>query len=267
MKRALGACALILALAVSFMSPASAAKLVLTGGQRPSFATSARCDDAVAVTTPSTAGTSRSVQVSGIAAACTGALAVRVYDASGVSKATGSATVAASGGVQTLTVSPAYAPSTTDRVSVTLGTWPIAATWTYTPAPTYPVCAVYRVVDGVETLQSGKSCTVSGLSVAGKAWGQVGSRRSNVDVAFTFTGATHPDYFKFTIDMGTAGLPADWSWSNAGTAGGNLLLSSAYRCSSLPILTGSSNPSWGPTNGFQFQVDEDRSASDITCAR
>lgn len=267
MKRALGACALILALAVAFMSPAGAAKLVLTGGQRPSFATSARCDDAVTVTTPSTAGTSNSVQVLGIAAACTGMLFVRVYAASGVSKATGPPTAVAGGGSQTLTVSPAYAPSATDRVSVTVGTWPIPATWTYTAAPTYPVCAVYRVVNGVETLQFGKSCTVSSLSLAKDAWGQVGSRRANVDVAFTFTGATYPDYFKFTVDMSTAGLPSDWSWANAGTAGGNLLLSSAYRCASLPILTGSSNPNWGPTTGFQFQVDEDRSASDITCAR
>jgi hypothetical protein len=141
MKRALGACALILALAVSFMAPASAAQLVLTGGQHPFSSASARCDDAVAATTPSTSGTSSSVQVSGIAAACTGTLFVRVYDSSGVSKATGSATVVTGGGSQTLPVSPAYAPSATDKVSVTIGTWPVPATWSYTgpPAATGPV--------------------------------------------------------------------------------------------------------------------------------
>ncbi|CAN5230642.1 hypothetical protein BH11ACT1_BH11ACT1_16040 [soil metagenome] len=145
------------------------------------------------------------------------------------------------GGSQTLTVSPAYAP------------------------PAYPVCEVYRMVGGTETLQTGKRCTVTDLTAV-NVWGTAGTRQANVNIGFSYTGATYPDYVKFTVDMATAGLSTSWSWASSGTRGGNLLVSSTYRCSSLPILTGSSDPGWGPTSGFQFQVVEDRSTSGVTCA-
>ncbi|HEX7806244.1 MAG TPA: hypothetical protein VF413_08770 [Cellulomonas sp.] len=195
MKRALGACALILALAVAFISPASAAQLVLTGGQHPSSAVSARCDDAVDVTTPSTSGTSSSVQVSGILAACTGALFVRVYDASGVSKATGSATVVTGGGSQTLTVSPAYTPSATDKVSVTIGTWPVAGTWIYAPLP-YIWCTL------VSTGSPGSTCTATVTLFHGTKAGGSGVA-DYYDVVVTTTSTT-PVRWEVTFNLGNA---------------------------------------------------------------
>lgn len=192
MKRALGACALILAVGLSAMAPASAAQLVLTGGQHPSFSARVRCDDAVAVTTPSTSGTSSSVQVSGITAACTGTLFVRVYDATGVSRATGSATVVAGGGSQTLTVSPAYAPSATDKVSVTIGTWPVAATWTYTALP-YIWCTL------VSSGSPGSTCTATVTLFHGTKTGGSGVA-DYYDVVVTTTSTT-PVRWEVTFNL------------------------------------------------------------------
>jgi hypothetical protein len=191
MKRALGACVLILAMGLTVMAPASAAQLVLTGGQHPSFSASARCDDAVAVTTPTIAGTSSSVQVSGIAA-CTGNLFVRVYDTTGVSRATGSATVVAGGGSQTLTVSPAYVPSPTDKVSVTIGTWPVAATWSYTALP-YVWCTL------VSTGSPGSTCTATVTLFHGVKPGGSGAA-DYYDVVVTTTSTT-PVRWEVTFNL------------------------------------------------------------------
>ncbi|CAN5230700.1 hypothetical protein BH11ACT1_BH11ACT1_16050 [soil metagenome] len=196
MKRALGACALILALAVAFMAPASAAQLVLTGGQHPFSSASARCDDMVTATTPPTSGTSSSVQVSGILAACTGTLVVRVYDSSGTSKATGSATVVSGGGSQTLTVSPAYSPSATDRVSVTIATWPIAATWTYTPPAPYIWCTL------LSGASAGSTCTATVTLFHGTKPGGSGVA-DYYDVVVTTTSAT-PARWEVSFDLRNA---------------------------------------------------------------
>ena len=112
MKRALGACALILALAVAFISPASAAQLVLTGGQHPSSFASARCGDAVAATNPATASTTNAVQLSGIDVACAGLpVAVQLYDSLTATTVTGSATAPAAGGGVVVTMSGQYTPT------------------------------------------------------------------------------------------------------------------------------------------------------------
>jgi hypothetical protein len=251
----------VLAMAAMVLTQASAARLTLTGGQRPFESSYARCDAAVDATTSSTA---TSVKVANIDAACAGlALSVMVYDpATGWIRTSGSATVPAGGGALMVSTT-AYTPSATDRASVTIGSWPVASTWTYTPF--HPICRVYRLVKGVAALQP-RTCTVTGLS-AQDWWGATGSRTANVNISFGYTDASYPDYFTFSVDMTTtSGLPSNWSWSTSGTWGGNLVLSSSYQCSTLPILNGSQVPAWGPTSGFQFQVLENRTGQSVTCA-
>lgn len=253
-------------MALIVMTQASAAQLTLTGGRLPFASSYQRCDDAVAATTAWTAGTSSSVQVAGVATACAG-LSVRVviYDpATGAVQAasTSPVTVPVGGGVVTVATT-GYAPSATDRASVTIDSWPVPATWAYTQP--YPICGVYRLVNGVETARPA-TCTVTGLSAAAR-WGTSGSRLANVDIAFAYAGATYPDYFKFTVDLSTtSGLPADWSWATSGFSGGNLVVSPSYPCSSLPVLAGSSVPSWGPTTGLEFRLVEKRSTESVACA-
>jgi hypothetical protein len=264
MRRALGAFAAVLSMALIAMTQASAAQVTLTGGQRPFESSYARCDAAVDATTSSTSSTATWVQVANIDAACAGLLvSVMVYDpATGSIRTGGSATAPAGGGALTIPTS-GYTPSATDRAFVTIGTWPVSATWAYTPP--YPICGVYRLVNGVETARPG-SCTVTSLSAAAW-WGTAGSRLANVDIAFTYTGASYPDYFKFSVDMRTtSGLPTDWGWATSGVSGGNLVVSSSYLCGRLPVLDGSSVPSWGPTSGFEFRLVENRSTTTVSCS-
>jgi hypothetical protein len=260
MKRALGACALILALAVSFMAPASAAQLVLTGGQHPFSSASARCDDAVAATTPSTSGTSSSVQVSGIAAACTGTLFVRVYNSSGVSKATGSPTVVTGGGSQTLPVSPAYTPSATDKVSVTIGTWPVPATWSFIPQVTN-VCEVRNADGSVDTT---KPCALTSTP-SYSFWGSSGSGQGNGGTGFSAPGIANDQYVAFTVSI--AGAPSWWSWSNAGLTGVNNGGTVTTSCSALPTFSGQLQPNKGATpNVFVSFVENRTGTPGIVCS-
>ncbi|PVU83351.1 hypothetical protein DDP54_10485 [Cellulomonas sp. WB94] len=171
MKRALGACALILAVALSFMTPASAAKLVMTGGQHPSAFSSARCDDAVAATTPATTTTTNVMQLSGIAVACAGLpIAVQLYDSATTATLTGAATVPAAGGSVQLALSGPYTPAATAVISVTIASWPIPTTWSYTAAAVAPGCVV---LNGGGNTNNGKSCSLTfggNTDTSGTSW-------------------------------------------------------------------------------------------------
>lgn len=127
---------------------ASAAKLTLIGGQRAFATTMARCTDSTVTVSPvesgSTAGTGTTVAqvaVSGIVprsgATCTVG-AVKVYSTISPSSLLYSGDGSVSGTVLTTatvdgtTFTPP--PTATGRVYVTINGWPVAATWTYTPA-------------------------------------------------------------------------------------------------------------------------------------
>ncbi|MGV8977933.1 MAG: hypothetical protein ACOH17_07805 [Cellulomonas sp.] len=228
-RRAVRAVIVVLAfMAPAAVSQASAAQLALTGAQRPHSAAYQRCDDAVGVTTPSTSGTSASVQVSGIAAACTGTLSVLVYDSTGATRATGSATLTG-GGSQTLNMSSAYAPNATDKVSVTIATWPIPATWTYTPLTPYIWCTL------VSTGSTGSTCTATVTLFHGTKPGGT-SVADYYDVVVTTTSTKMVEW-AVTFDLKNAfygGVPGQlgnsildpfWdgqtSWDGNDTASGN----------------------------------------------
>lgn len=174
-------------------------------------------------------------------------------------------TLPASGTTATVPVPGGFPPDAVTGVAMTLGTWGVPTSWSYTPPATGPACAVYRLVGGVEVLRPA-TCTVTSVHFV-NWWDSPGNRKANVGISFSYSGAQYPDYFRFTVDMSTArGIPAGWVWSTSGTRGGNLVLAPSYRCSSLPVIEGSSVPSWGPTGGFEFQIWENRLGdSQVTC--
>jgi hypothetical protein len=139
-------------------------------------------------------------------------------------------------------------------VSVTAGTWAVTPT---------VGCTVMRLVNGVETVQAGKTCSVT--ATMDNYWSSAPSRVANVTFAFTYSGATYPDYFLFTIDMRTAtGVPSGWSWTTSGSVGANLVGRSA--CSALPYFTATTFPSWGPVSSTQIQFHENRTGvSGLSC--
>ncbi|HEX5332072.1 MAG TPA: hypothetical protein VFW79_05455 [Cellulomonas sp.] len=193
MKRALGACALVLALAVSFMAPASAAQLVLTGGQHPSSFAGARCGDAVAATNPATAGTTNAVQLSGIDVACGGLpVAVQLYDSLTATTVTGTATAPAAGGAVVVAMTGQYTPTASTVISVTVATWPIPTTWTYTAATLTTGCVV---VNPGGNVVNGKSCSLTfggNTDGSGTAW--------NVKITVS-TSETNPVAWRATVDF------------------------------------------------------------------
>lgn len=122
----------------------SAAQLNLGSVARPHLDAMNRCDaDGVALTTPATSGTTTRVDVSGINAACAGLpIVVRVATGASSSSSTTSVNVPAGGGSMTLnTASPAFDPDNVVQTSVTIGTWPMSGTWSYTPPVTLPAAS------------------------------------------------------------------------------------------------------------------------------
>jgi hypothetical protein len=137
MRRARGAFFAVLAIATIVTPPANAAQLTLAGGQYPYVSSFVSCDTAVDASTPSTQTTSSSVQVAKISAACAGrALSVMVYNpTTGAIRTTSTTSVPVPAGGGALTVpTAAYTPSMTDHAFVSIDSWPVTATWTYTPA-------------------------------------------------------------------------------------------------------------------------------------
>ena len=262
-RAALALVALVVAVGLGTTSVASAAKITMSGGRLFATATS-RCQDAsAAVTAASTSTSVTAVSVSGLSSACAGsAVTVEVYDptvtggwsAAVVATATGTA----ASGTQVYAAA-AFTPSSSLKVRVTIGGWLLPATWSYTP----PVTTACTALSSTGAPQPGGSCTITGLSF-GKPWGGVGHRQTNGHVNVTSSSP----YISFSADL-TAGLPANWSWGTSGTVSGgaHYTLTSGYACSSLPILTGTTNPNWSSVDLYVVLYENTADAgSALTCA-
>ena len=256
-RRLFSAAAAILAMSSIVMTQSSAAQLSLRGGQRAHYSSLQRCDAAVDAATPTTSGQSISVQVAGIDEACGGlGLSIVVYDpATDAQRSSGSGFVVVGGGSQSFTVT-AYTPSATDKVSVTVDSWPVATTWTYTPPPTTSCVAL----SSSGTPQPGGSCTITGLSFSAP-WDSLGNRQTNGHVNVTSSSA----YISFSVDL-RAALPVDWNWSTSGTLSrSHYIPTPGYACSSLPMLTGTTNPGWGRIDLY-IELVENRAGKTVNCA-
>jgi hypothetical protein len=175
------------------MAPASAAQLVLTGGQHPFSSASARCDDAVAATNPATATTTTAVQLSGIDVACAGLpIAVQLYDSLTATTVTGTAAAPATGGTVVVTMGGSYTPTASAAISVTIASWPIPTTWTYA-APVLTTGCV--VVNPGGNVVNGKSCSLTfggNTDGSGTAW--------NVKVTVS-TSESNPVTWRATVNF------------------------------------------------------------------
>ncbi|NMR20310.1 hypothetical protein [Cellulomonas fimi] len=198
--RSVAVAVVLLVAALLLPSGASAAQLTLAG--RPSFSASTvtRCDDAVAATTPTTSGTTTSVVLSGIDAACAGRpVVVRVWDpaaaATSPARLTAQGTVPAAGGSVTLTGSPGFRPEADLRANVVLGAWPVPATWTYGPPP----LGTCRPVDPAVTA----TCEVVLDGWAGYLYWGSGYRVRLV----VRTSSPTPFVWEATIDLSATGIP------------------------------------------------------------
>lgn len=243
-------------LALAQLSTASAAQLELETPTLPSALEAERCAEQVQSSTPAAPSTT-SVRVEGIPAECAGLpVTVRVYTNSA---ATPSAPVAvpSGGGAVTLSV-PQFAPTASHKAYVTIGEWPVPATWTYSPWS----CTV---VNGSNQPVANRSCTVTGISAT---TGTQTFLWIFTDRYATFTITTNHNagagqYVRIDADLSTAtGLPANWfqGASAPGTSQSNNISAAGMDCSELPWYTARST-SAAPGSTFTQQVRSNRNSA------
>lgn len=122
--------ALLLLGALATASVASAARVSVNAGALDTFTVGHPCFGTLAATTPTTTGTSSSVEVTPPEACAGRTITVAVNDGTVVRQ--GTTTAPASGSV-IVTLSGAYTPSTTTQVAATVSGWHLDTSWSYTP--------------------------------------------------------------------------------------------------------------------------------------
>lgn len=141
--------------------------------------------------------------------------------------------------------SAAWTNDAWSSVSATTGTWPSASANT---------CVALKA-DG--SAMPGGTCAVTGVSLA-TPWGAAGDRQTNGHVLVSASST----YVSFSVELRSA-VPADWNWSTSAVVNGNgsYTASSGLACSSLPALTGRSNPTWSTVEIYVVLFEKRSSAS------
>ena len=109
----------------------------------------------------------------------------------------------------------------------------------------------------------GGSCVITGISLAAP-WGTPGDRQTNGHVRVTSSST----YVSFSVDLRPA-LPTGWSWSTSAIVNGNgsYTTTAGYACSSLPALSGRTNPNWSTLEIYVVLFEKRSSApGTLNCA-
>src|SRR5690606_26091015 len=113
-----------------------------------------------------------------------------------------------------------YTASSVTRVSVTIGTWPMNGTWTYSPPPAPTTGCWVMTSAGVNT---GKPCAINLAESRFEPFTDgalLGQRTANIYLRFTVGAPASGEYIRFTADLRTIpGLPAGWSTWTSPTRG------------------------------------------------
>jgi len=194
----------------------------------------------------------------------------------GAAAASGPVTVPAGGGAVDLTV-PSFSPTTAHRAYVTIGGWPVPATWDFSPWS----CVV---VNAQNNPVAGRTCTVTEISAQiGEQEGLTGwwpDEFVNFTIKTSHQGESS-HFVRVVADLSVAsGLPAGWfddatdpatSRSTSIFNPSNIIADSDMRCDELPWYRGRSRVA-GTTSTFIQQVRNDRdglawtlSPTTVTC--
>jgi hypothetical protein len=132
-----------------------------------------------------------------------------------------------------------------------------SSTWTVAGGNT---CVALKA-DG--TPAPGGTCSITGISLV-VPWGATGDRQTNGRVTVTSSST----YVSFSVDLRPA-VPADWSWGTSAIVNGNggYTTTAGFACSSLPSLTGRTNPAWSTLEIYVVLFEKRSSASGaLLCA-
>lgn len=132
--------AVVAALAVLLLTPASAARLSVSAGAITTLTARPCTTSAVTAGTGGASGTVTRVVLSSVPAGCRGLPAtLRVYAVDGTPLAAADTTVTLAAADTTTVTVPAYATSRAAGVALTVGSWGVPVTWSAPAAPTGPV--------------------------------------------------------------------------------------------------------------------------------
>lgn len=244
-RNALLAMLAILVLAVASASVSSASALTLIGGKAPKAQIADRCtSQTVSVTTPATSGTASSLTVGNLdTTGCAGkTLVVAVYDPRVGSWAAAKkleVTGIVNAATMTLTSTSSFTPSSSQKVYVTLGGWPVAGTWTYSNPSTAPL------VTCVALNNPSLTCTATLTSL--DKWGSPYSDY-NAYFAVSSPSASTNVQWQITINLASSSFPfvARSMHHNNQSA-----LGAGWTCAQMPmlVLTGQAGPNTALVGG------------------
>lgn len=138
-------------------------------------------------------------------------------------------------------------------------------------APAGSTCTVVSSSTGLPI--SGRTCSITSMTYS--AWGTTGDRQGLVYVRFSAPGISWTgEQIAFSVNMADAtdgGSPIssiNWNWSTSAT--GTVLqstLTTGYKCSSLPVITGKMDVNLGSSPLFMVWIYEKASsATGKTCS-
>lgn len=227
MKRVLVAATVVLAILLGSVSLASAAQLNLLPGSLGAFTVSDRCTEAVTVSpTTVTAGSASGAQVTGLTNECAGReIQLTLFGASGDAIVTGTTTIAASDPESASVTTDTFMAADITGAAVTIGTWGVLATWSYTPATSLPAVSCVSLDD------PNLECTAVVTGVT--SWGYPNLTHFNFFASVSSPSAEQNVRWQVTVNFVDSQFPFVPA---AATGNGDSILAQGWTCASMPVL-------------------------------
>ena len=210
-------------------SPGAAARLPLEPANFTSVSVADRCTESVQATHETAAtGKVTTVTLSGLGAACDGReLELTLYGAHGEALTSGRAPVATGNGESMGVTVPAYTPAEVAGIAVTVGSWGVPATWSYTFPAEKPLaeCTVLNDPTGAKT------CEVKDIRV--DAWGYPDIDSYNLYATVESPSGDQDVEWELEINLAD---PEFKVLANLAVSNNDVTLSPGWTCSSMPML-------------------------------
>ena len=229
--RVTAAVALALTVAVVLgiaLRPAAAAQLPLRPAAMTSVSVADRCTPTATITNGVvTSAKATTVSLTGLGDRCAGrAVALTLFGAGGAVLTTVRTTLAGGAtGSATVTV-PVYSPSAVSGAAVTIGTWGVPATWTYSPPTALPLvsCTVLH--------KPSKTCTA--IQTAFSSWSDPSHYAYYLQFRVESQTVTRDDEWEITINLADPSLRLLATHIKASDK--NVIVAPGWNCSMMPLL-------------------------------
>ena len=211
------------------LRPAHAAQLSLTAGNITNVSVSDRCTETVAATHgTSTGGAATTVRVTGMGEACGGRdLALTLYGQDGAVVTSTTSTLAADATDATTLIVPEYAPASVAGAAVTIGTWGVPASWTYTPPVSSPLatCTVLNDPSGTKT------CDVTDVRI--ESWGYPEPNAYNFYATVTSPSESQDVEWQVTLNLADPAFEVSTALADSNNG---VQLAPGWSCSAMPTV-------------------------------